>query len=253
MGSKELAIFGGLLSGVGEGVLLKSRNRQKDEVDRRAAIIARLKEDRQFEHQRGLLSGTQIDEAGNVMGISRGGEVTDLGFKALPKASTSDSGRSAGDTRMIKDAERFATSTDSMTDEKVVDNAKVAAYLTTFGREDLAEPYANTSLDQNSDKFRKYRSDAIKWANEESGFWTSDKEDFKKYGGNKQQAIVEKTLEYYRLGEGDSEGQVGLSTSTSNDAGGSYSTAEDVRKAYSAGELTYAEAEKILRDKFEQI
>ncbi len=45
MGSKELAIFGGLLSGVGEGVLLKSRNRQKDEIAKRDAIIAKLKGD----------------------------------------------------------------------------------------------------------------------------------------------------------------------------------------------------------------
>ncbi len=44
MGRRERAVFGGLLTGIGEGMLLKSSNRQKDEIANRKAIIDSLKE-----------------------------------------------------------------------------------------------------------------------------------------------------------------------------------------------------------------
>ncbi len=200
MGRRERAVFGGLLSGVGEGMLLQSSNRQKEEIANRKAIIDSLKEGRQHERQSGLLANTQVDEFGNVKGITRGGDVTDLGFKAAP--ASGDSGRSAGDKRLIDEAkDRYTTESFEGT---VIDWKGVDAYLAAQGRPDLAAPRStsvDTSIDKNSDAWLSAQGDAEKWGKDQERFWSFDTTVFEPYGGETQ-AIRDKTMEYYLADKG---------------------------------------------------
>ena len=127
MGRRERGVAGGLLVGVGDAITQGSRDKVEEEKERRRQAFLTARQGDKFKHERGLLASTAVDEDGNVRGVTRGGAVTDLGFKAAPKAG--ESGRPAGDTRLIKDA-LAAHTTETITDGKVIDKPGVVKYLT---------------------------------------------------------------------------------------------------------------------------
>jgi len=254
MGRRERAVFGGLLTGLGQGLTERSDRRIEEERRKREDMIALLAEKRLFKHQRGLLASTEPDEFGNVKAITRGGDVTDLGFKAARKGST-ESGISAGDARLLADAKARYT-TDSILEGEVVDWKSVDAYLAAKGRPDLAAPRSistDTSIDKTSPEWLSAKKDAEKWGKDQERFWSFDTTVFEQYGGETQ-AIRDKTMEYYLADKGvDSGGSrvSGTPAGGSKQAGSSqYPTEESVGEAYRNGVISKAEVERILREKF---
>ncbi|TFH43017.1 MAG: hypothetical protein E4H01_12655 [Lysobacterales bacterium] len=123
------------------------------------------------------------------------------------------------------------------------------------GRPDLAADYeklANT-VDMKSEKWLRAESDAGKWLQEQTKWYNSDATDLAKYGGNPVQAKKEKALEFYNMGSGKTSSVAPASTAPAAQSGGTYSTPDDVGKAYQRGQLSQPEAEKILREQFGQI
>ena len=216
---RSQAITGGLLTGLGEGILLKAENRREDLATEQEAARERARELRRElmregefaerrEHERGLLSNVITGEGGDVHGITRGGDVTDLGFKARPTAgAASASGMSAGDKRILDTAKDIYTTTD-LSGEKT-DWTKVATHLRKRGHEDLAQlvdpEKGPTTTDVNSDEYLEAQRMAEEWASDQAGFFSSDKSDFSDYGGNKTEAIQAKTREFYAQLTGTSQ------------------------------------------------
>lgn len=200
MGRRERAVIGGLLTGLGEGLVNRDRDRRKEEQERRKEIIARLKEDRQFKQQSGLLASTQVDESGNVIGITRSGQSSKLGFKARPNANASQSGMSAGDKRTLDAAAAIYTTKD-LAGEKT-DWAKVATHLRKQGHADLAKlvdlDKSTSTIDVNSDQYIEAQRMADEWIDEQTTVLGRDKTELSEYGGNRAQARQAKTQEFYK-------------------------------------------------------
>jgi hypothetical protein len=55
------------------------------------------------------------------------------------------------------------------------------------------------AVDMNDPVYLEAQKRAEKWAVDQAGYLSSDKSDFSAYGGNRQQAIAEKTLEFYDM------------------------------------------------------
>lgn len=210
-----LRVAGGAAQGYGEGLLeyaaAKRREAlmamQQEGADRRATLTqdrvdARAEAGRR--EQRGLLSNVVTDQAGQTYGITRGGDTMDLGIKqALPKSRQPIAGLSVEDQRAIDLAiERETTGKGSLEGESI-NWQNVASRLRRSGRSDLAERVASLSssqsqgIDVDSPEYREAQSQAEAWAKDQAGLFSTDKTDFGDYGGNRQEAIRQKTLEIY--------------------------------------------------------
>ena len=200
MARRERAVLGGLLVGVGKTYSDRAKDRRDEERKRREEVLERLKEDRKLQEQRGLLANTQPDAAGNVRGVTRGGDVIDLGFKAQPRAGASQSGMSAGNKRILDAAAAIYTTKD-FAGEKT-DWAKVATHLRERGHAELAklvDPGKETStVDVNSDQYLEAQRMADEWISEQTSFLGRDKTELADYGGNRAQALQAKTTEFYK-------------------------------------------------------
>lgn len=189
--------------GAGQTLTDRHKDRREEERERRKETIARVKEDRQFKRQSGLLANTQPDAAGNVQGVTRGGDVIDLGFKAQPKANAAQSGMSAGDKRILDAATAIYTAKDSDTGIEKTDWSKVATHLRKRGHAALAQLVdpgkdASTTIDVSSDQYLEAQRMAEEWTSDQAGFFSTDESDFADHGGNKAQALQAKTMEFYQ-------------------------------------------------------
>ena len=212
MGSAK-RIFGGLLTGAGEGLLEKARAERREALFRlrEGAITERATErerraderaGKAHERSRELLTSVVTGEGGDLVGITRGGDTKPLDLKAGKKPG--DSGLSVGDKRDLDAAiERHTTGKDSFEGEQT-DWDAVAKRLRTIGREDLArrvesvEAPASSRTGVESPDYIEAKKQAEKWASDQAGFWSPDSKDFKDFGGNRTEAIQAKTMEFYR-------------------------------------------------------
>lgn len=244
------AVLGGLLSGIGQGWLLSQQIARDRAREFRQETWRQREIDERYKHERGLLSNVMTDEWGNVRGITRGGTTTDLGFKAAP--ARGDSGMSAGDKRLIDQAkDRYTTES---YEGAVIDWKRVDAYLAAQGRPDLAAPRrisGDTSIDKTSDEWLSAQKDAEKTAKEMERFWKFDTTVFEPFGGETK-FIRDKTMEYYLADKGIAAGgtKPAVSGTRTNGRNDTYKSAEEVGEAYRAGRITYAEAERIVRQQF---
>jgi len=277
MAVSKRRLFGGLLTGAGEGQLQRARAlraeallRLREEetgkrhsasleaADRRsqAAITAAEKRaETAATERRGLLSTVVPNAEGQLIGITQGGEKRDLGIQSGNKKDYPDSGMSVEDKRELDAAiDRHTSGKGSLEGEKT-DWDGVATRLDKLGRQDLAdrvrsmETPGSGKVDVGSAEYREAKRQAEEWASGKAGLLRSDKTDFSDYGGNRAEAINAKTLELYRelTGAGGTKGSDGV---PGTQAQGTYKTAEEVGEAYRAGKLSQAEAKKILREQF---
>ena len=201
MARRERAVVGGLLRGLGQTFSDRAKDRRDEERQRREEVLERLKEERLFKQQSGLLANTQPDAAGNVKGVTRGGDVIDLGFKAQPRANASESGMSAGDKRILDAAAALYTTKDF--EGEKTDWAKVASHLRERGHANLArlvDPGTKTTstIDVNSDQYLEAQRMADEWISEQTTVLGRDKTELAEYGGNRAQALQAKTTEFYK-------------------------------------------------------
>lgn len=59
-----------------------------------------------------------------------------------------------------------------------------------------------SGIDTGSELYAKAEKMAKQWVNDQAGWASSDGSDFKQYGGNRQQALAEKTAEFYQMLKG---------------------------------------------------
>lgn len=189
MAALAKALVGGLVRGAGTGLvekherlredaLLRARQLRDDKIlmdernfirerDEASRTFATERDAAQTEESRGLLQSTHVGEDRGVRGVTRGGEVIDLGFKAARTASGADtSGLPAGDQRLIDTAiERHTKEGAGLTGTDEVDWAAVADTLDRNGRPDLARLVApaageSSAVDPGSEQYLEAKARA---------------------------------------------------------------------------------------------
>lgn len=295
MGNTAKFVAGGLLSGAGGGMIAqaedmrlaalerareRSRAReQKANLDFRASEgradrrqAARIAQSNQ-EHAGGLIRSVETTEDGRRVAIRADGSTADLGFmdplfdpetgtiRAKGKAGGDDDGLMSASDKRIFDAAVQRETTKSATGEKT-NWSGVARRLTDMGRPDLAMlAGAGGGVDVESPEYKEAQRRAEAWASGEAGLLSRDSTDFADYGGNRQEAIRQKTMEFYNelTGRGgktapptDTEApDTEVPAADTQQAGNvEYDSAEAVRDAFREGDLSREAALKILRDKF---
>lgn len=191
-------ITGGLLSGIGTGLVNQARSDREERLLELEEQNRVKREETDFNRRKGLLTQVVTGEGGSLYGITAGGDTKPLGIKAAEKAG--DSGRSAGDSRLINDAFKAHTTGTGSYGGEQVDLAGVAAYLRQSQRPDLAalyEPSESVGTIVDSAEYRKAEEQAEQWAEEQTSFFKSRKEEFPEHGGSKTDAIRAKTMEIY--------------------------------------------------------
>lgn len=224
--AKAQAVFGGLLSGVGQGMVMQHEQRREEALERARQIREdkRLRKDREFtrerdqadrEHRSGLLSQVDTDREGNRIGITASGETRELGYQA-PLDSESQPGSMSSEDQRLWDAaiQRHTSTEDGFDDRETTDWEAVSASLREQGREDLAQlagPAAGLSdrIDVNSSEYIEAARRADEWVSSQAGWLSTDSSDFDEFGGNREQARQQKTLEFYDQLTGRSESSTG--------------------------------------------
>lgn len=222
--ASKTAIYGGLLSGLGKGMteqalakreeaLERARQLREDKRRKEDKQDAIDRDDKQREENKNLLHTTKTDKDGNVVGITRGG-------KTVKTELTTATG-SADDKRIWSIAVDRHT-TKGLNGEKT-DWAAVSETLNQQNRPDLAAIAAPKSTEQskidiNSPEYLEAEAQAEKWAEDQAGWFSTDKSDFSNAGGNRSEAIRQKTIEIYNemtgMGGGQMPGGAGTQDST---------------------------------------
>jgi len=213
MGRTAKRIAGGLLAGLGEGMLESARAKREEAMlrlrEENQSSREKSRDDRatardatQFNNRKGLLSSVVPDEAGNLIGITQGGETKNLDIKSGRKKDQNNTGLSVDDKREIDIAIKPNTSGKGSFEGETTDWEGVAASLIAAGRPDLAQRVlpqtgGNSKTDVESSEYRESARLAEKWASDQAGYFSRDKTDFEGYGGNRAEAIQKKTLEIY--------------------------------------------------------
>lgn len=230
-------VFGGLLVGAGDGMVLAAQNRRKEALlriqneevlkrEKRRDDRADARADKTAKENRGLLTSVTNDKDGKMFGITRGGDVNELGITAPIKASDlPKSGLSVDDKRELDVAIDRHTSGKGSIEGETTDWKAVAKSLRAGGREDLAariESGESTSneVDVDSSEYREAQTQAEKWAEDQAKFFGRDKTDFADYGGNRSEAIQAKTLELYKQLKGGLTQPDATTTQTAPQGGG---------------------------------
>jgi len=244
MGRKEMAVLGGALSGLGKGLVDQDSARRKEAQEQRDRSLEIIRD----KNRAGLLTSTVTDINGNLIGITGEANTKNLNIQGIKPGMTAEDARI--ESKFIKMHTKTDDEDIDHTDYKGVYEGLIGA-----NRPDLAADYEKLANAVNEDdpRFRKAESDADKWINEQSKRLNFDSEDFADYGGNRFQAKKEKTLEFYNMAIGKTSSVAPASTAPAAQSGGTYSTPDDVGKAYQRGQLSQPEAEKILREQFGQI
>ncbi len=236
-------IVGGLLSGAGGGILEKARA-DRAETLRRMTI----------EGQQGLIRTVVTGEDREMYGITGAGDTKKLGIK---DAKSVMAGRSAGDQRLWDDAiERYTEGVGSLEGESII-WPDVAKALHAEGRPDLArmaEGFAGgrSSIKPDSPEYLKAEEEAEAWGSDQAGWFSSDKKDFAKFGGNRTAAVQAKTEELYRKYTGQGAAAPAAKPAAAKTLDSQYKTEAEVGEAYQSGALTFEQAQNILREQFGQ-
>ncbi len=243
--------FGGVATGLGEGLLAKAKADREATLARLRQEGADRRQEDQQKHSEGLIRSTITDEGGNVYGVTGAG-TKDLGIKDY-KALIDGLGLNPKDKALIDTVTKAETKDEGSYKGKVVNREAIAQRLIERGRPDLAKLVGPLESGQagpkvDSPEYREAQRQAEAWADDEAGYLSTDKTDFAKYGGNRAEAVRKKTLEILAEGTGGGGKSV---TQGAPQSSGQYKTPEDVRDAYRSGTLTRDEAGKILREQFE--
>jgi hypothetical protein len=183
----------------------RSAERQDREADRKA-----LREDRaaensaQRDERNNELAGVVQDEEGNYSGYTRGGQKKDLGIKGPAPAAKGarNSDKSLSDEQLWAAVKGKHTTKGDLMNPEATDWNAAAQDFKRIGRPDLAD-VAMSSDDSGKDitvtpAYKKAAAQADQWVSGQAGWLTSDANDFKAYGGNREQARQKKTMEFYR-------------------------------------------------------
>jgi hypothetical protein len=107
---------------------------------------------------------------------------------------------SAEDARVFEVLENRFTAKDDYGDA-VVDYGKVGQELRRMGRNDLARLYGSTDSSggpsEDDPLWNEAQTRADAWVDSQAGLLSSDEDDFKDYGGNREEARQRKALEFY--------------------------------------------------------
>lgn len=210
---RNTAIAGGLLRGFGDSMV-------QDAAAKRETVLQRLKleaesaeKDKTREHDSAMLSKTVTDESGNIYGVNKGGKASPLNIRTAPPKGGKGSGKGylSPEDKRLWDATVQRNTTKGLSGE-AVDWDAVAETLRDQGREDMAEmagpANANTNkVKVDSQEYREAKRQAEAWVDEQSTAMGVDEDEFKEYGGNREEARQAKTLEIYRelTGQGGSK------------------------------------------------
>ena len=220
------AVAGGLLAGLGEGIQRKAEiealsaiaEQEQAREDARALAAARRRrferaEDREF--QRGLIYRTEVSDAGEVIGITRGGDKIPLGFKQQKTAARMEEerllgrdqkakkGMTAGEERDYKSL-LSANTTEDADGKKTTNWRAVIDGLRNLGNDRLADALetggkgqADTSIDPSSRAWRDARAQAEEEADERTGFFSSRASEFPESRGSMSRWIEDRAREIY--------------------------------------------------------
>ena len=257
MGSAK-RIFGGLLTGAGEGILEDARQRRKETLlrltqenqtqrDERRETRADERASATHERSRGLLTSVIPDRSGNMVGITRGGDTKKLGFQSGKKSDLPTTGISTEDKRELDAAIARHTSGKGSYEGEVTDWDAAAKRLTKLGREDLAQRIAplkaasEAGVTVDSPEYREALRLAEEWAEDKAGYFSRDKTDFADTGGSKVQAIQAKTMELYKqlTGSGGATKKPTPATSTAPGAPPGSGTEADPYKATTQAQVDW--------------
>lgn len=202
---KNTAILGGLMKGVGDSMVSDAAQKRDDALARAKLLADSEEKDKAREHDSGLLSKTVTDESGNIYGVDKSGKASELGIKTAPPKGGKGSGKGylSPDDKRLLDATVKRHTTNSGLAGEVVDWDAVAETLRDQGREDLANlngpPKGDSKrIDVQSPEYREAKRQAAAWVEEQADAMGFDSDDFKDYGGNREEARKQKTLEIYR-------------------------------------------------------
>lgn len=202
---KNTAVAGGLLRGIGEYMVSDAEQKRKEGLER-ARMLAEGQEKREArEHDAGLVSKTVTDEKGNIYGVTKGGKSIDLGIKgAPPKGAGGKGGKGylSPEDKRLWDSTVQRHTTKGLGGEQT-DWDAVSSTLRDQGREDLAnlagQPAGSSGkVKIDSPEYREAQRQADAWVDEQADAFGFDSDDFKQYGGNREEARTAKTLELYR-------------------------------------------------------
>jgi len=213
MGRRETAVVGGLLSGFGEGMMLKSSNKQKDEIAKRDALIASLKGG-----AKGQMTDSQLVSAVTKANTTTGLYGDTVNYDNIIRTLAEREGR-PDLARLITQGETQSIDEGSPEAMKII--GEVEAESAERG------PWGPDFLRSEEKMSKLY-----------DGFTSAD--DWEKYEIDRR--LKQMGAAGSAAGSSDSQATPAASTS--------YATKEDVKAAYMAGEISRADASKILADKF---
>lgn len=223
MGRKELAVLGGLLSGIGEGMMSQDTKRMEEERTKRLEIIAGFKND-----QKGLLTDKQMIDTIFKANTTKGGglegdSVNHMNIIAiLEKEGRKDLADliRQGDKPLDMDSDEY------------------------LAADKQAEKEAN---ERDPIGINKWREEATNEAFDGKGRerWKYDRTlEILGAGGTPSSMGMATSIE-------PAPGTSGIiPISRGGDAKGDYKTTAEVGAAYLAGKISAAEAEKIIREQF---
>jgi len=312
------AVFGGLLAGAGEGIVMKAKRMREDALeaarqlredrqrgeerterrrerfeDRAAEVYDRTQDratelsdrasqratelaDRRSErateladrasdreYQGGLMKDTFIDEEGNVQVITGKGGLLNTGVKAKPERTSTPG--SITDRQQIELAlERNTVKSGNSFTPDQVDRESAARELREEGRPDLAELVQPGGESAAINKTGPAWLSAVEEAENEaasrrpgllSRMMPGD-QTAEAFGGKTEVEYVNQLArEKYRADTGrappSDESDPASANATATGGERTYASENDVLAAYKRGELTRAEAERILREQFD--
>lgn len=219
------AAVGGLLAGFGRGLVDKANQQRED-------ALAQLRRQQQIEDReddqresRGLLTSVVTDENRNAIGVTRSGGQVNLGIRMPPERTTSrsgadETGMTAGDQRLWNTIVERHTTAAGLTGEDSIDWTAVATDLRDQGRPDLAKlaqssASQGTTIDTNSEQWLQAEQLADQWIKDQTTVLGRDRDELADYGGNRTQARLAKTQEFYAQLTGQAPSSSGQSAARS--------------------------------------
>lgn len=274
------ALFGGLLSGLGTGIVSQGE-RMRQEALERAKLLQRTQEraeDRQWRQEDlATTQGFQAKQAEEQRAWQESRDKESARIQAERDKRQADyqaerdkvlAGYKAEEEKAKTEKERKGLLTDKQTIEMValkhtttgadgqdqIDWNAVADDLAKNNREDLANLARVNGNTKGRDDlaWSEANSRADKWVENQASIWNSDKTDFADYGGNREEARQAKAMEYYNQltnlggGDGDTEKRVTQpQVQPSNAAASGSLVRDDSGKVTGSKSMTYKSREDV--------
>lgn len=219
-------IIGGALKGLGRGAI-DIANQQREDALARAQQLAKdraLQEERNYQEGReqnrrayegSLIADTQVDENGNVIGLTKSGKTIKTGIRKAVAAG--EGGLTAGEKRLL-DAAIERNTTRGLEGETVAWN-RVARDLEQQGYPKLASLARGSqggvaaTIDTNSAEWSEAQRMADQRINELTTVMGKDKSELAQWGGSRTEARLALTRQYYAQLTGGQGGEPGTPSS----------------------------------------